>query len=184
MLYRIKTSIARKKTLSECQKNVKLPRDSDLLIKVKKGKKHASSSIPVTKNEHQHNNLFQMLQIDNAETKESNSKHLGTTLELKDKEVNKNRALDAIENAENEWTSTNSAIKPSNLVQKKCIEKDESTKNATLERFNENITDFLTDEKSEIREINRKILQIIKSLSLQCSRRLEHCNHMLGRNIN
>ena len=75
------------------------------------------------------------------------------------------------ENIEEVPTSLTNAICMNNIMQNvKSAEvkrKDDSVENATLERINSIINEFLVDEHSELKKINQRSSKITTTLSLE-----------------
>jgi len=146
VLENILESIGRNDTLQDYQYNQKLPRNDDLWIEVKNGiKTDTNISKQVTKVNH--SNPYQLLDENDSEV---------STIS------NQTTKISNVPSSENIAERDNDTTK-----------KDYDIETIATVKMNEIINEFLADEKSELREINRICSRITERLNFQHNRHTE-----------
>ena len=159
-------SVERNDTLQECSYNAKSSRDDDLWIKAKERKTNKERK---TQNKKQTNRVLN-----------TSNNHQRNWCEVLDSDG---------KDASDEITITTSNVKPSNLIIKRDkigIDKETTSirilstvnkdQRVDMKDLNEFLSEFLAEEKSELREINSICSKISTTLSAQHQEELEQTN--------
>ena len=155
LMKEINKSIERNETSQECQRNTTLPRDDGLWIRVKnKVKKNEYQS---TSQLIQHvSNPYQLLDTNDVEDSEEESSIASVETPI---------VTNATSQSDNHGSDS----------------ADCSADNVTLDMLTTIMNEVLSNDRLEVKAINRECSDITTTLLLQNQEKLEHCDHVLGK---